>query len=258
MVNELGLNEEETEKFLENVKKTSFLIYAYTEVKEIVAEELLDLLYDQYPFFWDETRPEVLEMIEGIVSHTGYHLMMQFNKLVEDQKAGINIREVYPEFDQWKERHERLKLPKQYDDPEVNRYPSVYSDEEWRQNVLEEIREDQRFDKWESWRKFHYIDVIQRIILDAYEEIYDLNPDEWLIYEMTMDDEYDDYKSTCEDLELLIDMGLDISDFDHLLERYDALSKEEKDRVCNLHSSRIEKMIAEDEQLPEYQNFKLG
>ena len=249
MINELGLNEEETEKFLENVRKASFLIYAYQEVEEIVEGELLSLLYQQYPLFEKEERPEVVEMIDGVVSLIGYRLMVLFNALLEGQKAGINIRDKYPDFDRWKQDREELKAHSYYQDPEVNPYPWVYSDEEWRQKTLADNAELERCENWESWRKYCFVDAIQSIILDAYEELYELNPDEWLMYEITMDNEYDDYITACADLELFIDMGLDKDEFEQLDDKYNALDQDEKNRISELQSSRLKEMITREEPL---------
>jgi hypothetical protein len=199
-------------------------------------------MYQQYPVFKTETRPLVVEHINDISDITVTALIITLRKLVEDQKAGVNVREKYPEFEHWIEFYGRPNQPEFIDDSNRYEYPWV-SDEEWEVTLEKENSMLLEFFNWKEKRKFDFIDLIQKTFFKYYKELEELNPDEWIIYAMLIRDEYENYLCRCEDLELFIDCGFPEEEinlsYEEFIRNFRNLSQEIKHKTEELRERRI-------------------
>jgi len=243
MENELGMSPEEMETFLENVRKFTFIQFAKEEVDEPMYDELYDLMMDQYPILRDEQRPKIVEIINSIVDGLGFRLMLTFNRLLEEDRAGVDHRVKHPDLDNWRLEHEKepdLRLH----DPDVNPYPPL-TDEMWRELAIEHNKEEIRWHNWYEKRKFDFIHIVQDWILWAYEDLYELSSDGLIVYAMILDMAYDEYHEACAEMETFIDSGFPEEDYDNFFEKYDALSTDERLHSIHISHERHRKQMEE-------------
>jgi len=219
-----------------------FLFNVYRKVMAKMVPSLRQLMGTQYPVFNTEKRPTVLEFISTIATTTGFSLLFRLYNLVQDQKKGVNLRVKYPKFESWIDLYARPQQPATVD--EKNRPVfSWLNEEEWKVYVETENNKMFEFFNWEERRKFDFIDLVQSIILKYFKELEELNGDEWIIYAVTMRQEYKYFMTSCENVELFIDCGfredeIKLTD-DEFIETYSKLSKEIVMKASALRDRRI-------------------
>jgi hypothetical protein len=162
--------------------------------------------------------------------------------LVEDQKKGVDVRVKYPQFESWIDSCAHPQRPGAVD--ETNRMDGNWlNDQEWKAYVKSENAKVLEFFNWEEKRKFEFIDLVQTIILKHFREIEDLNPDEWIVYAIAMCEEYECFKTCCENVELFIDCGFPEEEIkltdDEFIKTYSKLSSEIVKKASVLRERRI-------------------
>ena len=225
----------------DNFDRFHFLCHVYHKVMKNLTPALRKLMLQQYPVFKTEKRPLVVKNIKTIYTTTGHLLLLNLYNLVQDQKAGVNIRETYPDFDTWVD-YVRTEQPKTID--ESTRYQYTWlSDEEWEVYRDNENKEILQIYTWKEKRKFEFIDLMQKLLFKYFRELEDLNADEWIIYAVYMHEEYTAYLTGCDDLERFIDCGfpeeLVNQTYEEFLERFLNLDREITDKRSELRSRRI-------------------
>jgi hypothetical protein len=89
----------------------NFMYSVYMKSMRKLEPALKKLMFHQYPVFKAEKRPLVVKFINTIASTTGYALLFKLYNLVQGQRAGVNVREKYPKFDEWVEFYGRPHKP---------------------------------------------------------------------------------------------------------------------------------------------------
>jgi hypothetical protein len=220
----------------------NFYYTVYSKVMRNLAPALHKLMKRQYPVFVTENRPLVTDYINVIATTTGYKLLLNLFHLIQGQKAGVNLRQKYPEFERWVEFYARPHKPDTIDETHRHEYTWL-TDKEW-----DELRESENqilleYFNWSEKRKFEFIDVVQTILFKYYEELHDLNADELIIYAVHIRDEYEYYLTNCEHIELFIDCGfpedhMKLTD-EEFQTNYSNLSSEAKNATTELRNRRI-------------------
>lgn len=219
-----------------------FMTSVYYKLMEELAPALHKLMLEQYPIFKTEKRPQVVEYIDGIVSTAGSPLIWQLRGLLKDQNAGDNVRDKYPQFEEWIECYARPRKPKTIDESTRPQYTWL-SDAEWEEYRDSENKILLQFFNWEEKRIFDFIDVVQTLLFKYYKELDELNADELIMFAVFIRDEYEYFKMSCELVESIIDCGLPEEyvnkPYNEFMEGYMAMSKEKSDYVRNLRFRRI-------------------
>lgn len=219
-----------------------FYYKVYRKVMRSLAPALHKLMKRQYPVFITEKRPLVTDFINVIATTTGYKLLLNLFHLVQGQKAGVNLRQKYPEFESWVEFYARPQKPDTMDETHRHEYTWI-SDKEW-----DELRESENqnmleYFNWCEKRKFEFIDMVQTILFKYYKELDDLNADELIMFAVHIREEYEYYLTGCEHIELFIDCGFPEDDMkltDEEFEiNYSNLSSNAKEAATELRNRRI-------------------
>lgn len=233
-------------EFIKHIEDKSdslfFMFKVYRKVMKHLPSAVRELMLEQYPVFKTEKRPMVIEYINTIAETTGHTLLFLLYNLVQGQKKGVNIREKYPKFEEWVDFYGRPHKPDTIDENTRPQYKWL-NDEEW---IAYRDHENERmlgFFNWEEKRKFEFIDLVQTTIFKYYEEMYELNADEWIIYGVNIRDEYENFLCACEDVELFIDCGfpeeeIKLTDAE-FSQNYSELSYEIKRNASALRNRRI-------------------
>ena len=233
-------------QFVDNMQESidlmHFLSSVYFKVMKHLAPALHRLMREQYPVFKKEKRPLVVDYINTVASTTGYALLWKLYKLVNDQRAGVNVREKYPKFDEWVEFYGRPHKPDTINEATRPEYTWL-NDAEWEVYRDNENKAFLEFFNWEQKRVFDFIDVVQTLLFKYFKELHELNADELIIYAVDIRDEYEYYLSGCEHAELFIDCGFPEEDMkltdEEFDKNYSALNAEKKDYVQSLRERRI-------------------
>lgn len=229
--------------FDEKYELLHFAFDIYRNIMELLPSELHNLMLEQYPVFKTETRRLVLDYINNIETTVGYSLLFKLFEVMEDQRKGINFREKYPKFDSWVEFYARPRQPNYIKEESRFTTYKFLTDTEWEELKESENRAFIQFHNWLEGRIAEFIDVMQTIILKNWPELLDLEPDAWILYAVSIRDEYEYYVQQCEHVEAFIDynfpeeyMKLSVDEYDK--KRPYVLSEESK-YVQSLRSRRI-------------------
>jgi len=219
-----------------------FLYNGYQKVMKRMAPALHKLMKRQYPIFKTEERTLVLNQIDDVATTTGSSLLFKLYELVQGQKDGINIREKYPDFERWKKFYAQPHTPTTIDETTRSQYVWL-NDDEWIEYRDSENKGLLEYFNWEEKRVFEFIDVVQTLIFQYFKELEELNADEWIMYAVCIRDEYEYYKSNCEQIELFIDCGFPEEDMklsdEEFNQNYSNLSKDIKDKTTEIRNRRI-------------------
>ncbi|NVO09856.1 MAG: hypothetical protein HXX16_07850 [Bacteroidales bacterium] len=194
----------------EYVKDSDVLIFLLHHRYQLLVEHLIPairkVMREQYPLIAAEKRPLVLERIEEIIQMTVEEVIFDMFNLEIGQSIGVNVREKYPELDEWVEFYCRPAKPKFIDDSLRERMPWL-TDEQWDKIKEENIQETLDAFNWKTKRIFDFINAVQCVFIEYYPQLLNLNSDEWVIYAVNVRDTHTDYLIQCEDMECFIEAG---------------------------------------------------
>lgn len=167
-------------------------------------EPLCKLMLEHYPCFATVSGPVFEEYFQDFNENLANELVNPMNNLLDNHKYGDGLKEKYPKWERWRKFYGAPPDPDHVD--VIERYPFYRgTDEEWEAHVQEEYRLIRQFQHWELNRQQQFYDIIQPILLELYPEIPEMEGDAWLMYAIIVRDAYENWKSICEDLELVIE-----------------------------------------------------
>jgi len=176
----------------------------YNPVMQELAPLVRKLMLRQYPVIDTEYRHMVLDYINWLVSSAGHRLLLNLFVLVRDQKEGINLREKYPDFENWIEVYARPSKPQLVSVEDFSKF-TVFTNHEKKSLVAEEnIDIITIFEKKEKLKKDYY-DIVQPIVFKHYPALQDLDYDGWIIYAVHIREDYEDFKYRCEHVKTFIE-----------------------------------------------------
>jgi hypothetical protein len=175
----------------------------YYNVAEALIEEcsgkLTDLAYIHYPEFVSITSPIIKDYFKDINQVVLLGIAYSMKQLVENMKAGVDIKEKYPELESWRSFYVHPS-PHIMDDSLRNTrlHPN---DDEWKQYVAEQNRELKRCFLWEEKRKKEFYDVVQPVLMRLYPKLDNLEGDYWVLYAVNLRDEYEVWESAMDEVQ---------------------------------------------------------
>jgi hypothetical protein len=129
-------------------------------------------------------------------------LIWTMDKMCTQYKEGINIKEVYPKLDGWREFYCRPSKPDIFEEKRAQR--SYMSDEEWDKFKDEENRKMVAYHKWTERRRTEYFDIVQPLLLKYLPDLNNIEGDYWVTYAVNIRDIYEEWKVMCEDIEVMV------------------------------------------------------
>lgn len=229
--------------FEENKDILHVMFNVYPKIERHITPAMRKLLYKQYPNLSTERRPMVVEFIEGILYITAtVNYLMQMYELVHGHNTGRNVREKYPELDNWVDFYCRPAKPDVVDETRRSTFWWI-SDEEWKADVENENKELLKIFNREERRKAEFVNLVQKIYFRYYPEILDLNNDEWILYAVMIREEYERFKDLAEEVEEFIDCefpeeDIKLNDEDYR-KKYLSWPQELRDKASELRERRF-------------------
>jgi hypothetical protein len=194
----------------EHVKDNDVLLFMLHRRYQLLMKHLIlairQVMLEQYPLIAAEKRPLVLEKIEEIIQLIAEEVIFEMFNLEIGQSIGVNVREKYPELDEWVDFYCRPAKPHFIDDSLRERMPWL-TDEQWDKIKEESIQETLDAFNWKTKRIFDFINAVQCVLIEYYPQLLNLNSDEWVIYAVTLREAHTDYLMPCEDMESFIEAG---------------------------------------------------
>jgi hypothetical protein len=202
----------------------------YVPFKKDLKEPLRQLVFRHYPYIATECRPEVLAKIEGVIDWVGHEFILFLRGMVEFWKTGKDLREVFPELDEWAIRYSAYRKP-HYSDPSFwDQFD--WLDEEQKQIFIAENRKDaDELFEFEEKPRSEFYDLIQSLTFKYYAEVQELDTDGWVMFEVFLRDEYTNYQMDFQHYEGFIEYGFGVEDLNLPYKEYDAkFSEKYKER----------------------------
>lgn len=184
-----------------------YLYRVFTNILRKFQPAAYQLMLNQFPRFMEETRPLVIDRLQNIINQTGQTFLLQLFLLIYEQRAGVNVREKYPEFEKYLTTFNQNKKR----DTMVENLRKAYSpctDEEWivfRDELNMTLDEHSQ---WKKTRELAYTNLLQDIVLSQFSLIDEINPDEWIIYALWLQEDYGNYYLDCDMMCSFIDCKL--------------------------------------------------
>jgi hypothetical protein len=185
-----------------------YLYRVFTNILRQFQPAAYQVMLNQFPRFKEEARPLVVDRLHNIINRAGQNYLLQLFLLVYEQRAGVNVREKYPDFEKHKKRYGQPEKPNTIDDSDRDNYPSFPEDRIWeifRDGYNKDIIK--RFE-WRKKREDAYINLLQEITLSQFSLIHELNGDEWIIYALWLQEDYGNYYLDCDMMCSFIDCKL--------------------------------------------------
>jgi len=194
----------------EHVRDSNVLVLKLYRRYQLLVKHLIiairQVMLEQYPLIAAEKRPLVLEKIEEIIQLTAEEVIFEMFNLEIGQSIGVNVREKYPELDEWVDFYCRPAKPKFIDDSFREKMPWL-TNEQWEKIKEENIQETLDAFNWGTKRIFDFINATQSVFIEYYPQLLDLNSDEWVIYAVNVRESHTDYLERCEYIECFIEAG---------------------------------------------------
>ena len=192
----------------------------YIPIMKELENPVKELVYRQYPFIATETRPEVLEELSLMIKEVGRHFLLSLHDMMLWQKAGKDLREIYPKLDEWAVRYPALRKTKKIDLSYIDKRFWMTADERQKEKEEEEKALIEIYACKEQWR-FDFFELLQNLTFKYYPSVREINSDGWTMYDVFLHDEYTMYQSLFEFYDGFIDYGFDVEDLKLPTEEYD-------------------------------------
>jgi hypothetical protein len=159
-----------------------------------------------------------------------YYLLIDYNN-------NVDLRQKEPRLEEFREFYCNPQPPSLRDD-ENRAFYTWLSDEEWEKEKQEDNKKMIIFNEWEQKRKTEFYDIIQPALFRYLPGLNEIEKDYWVMYAVYLGDEYEIWKSLCENLEITIDFQMPpesvnwpIEEWRKMVhERYDTYGKESDEK----------------------------
>jgi len=191
----------------------------YIPIMKELENPVRELVYRQYPLIATETRPEVLEELSLMIKDVGRRFLVLLHGMMLWQKAGKDLREIYPKLDKWAVRYPALRKAKKIDLSYIDKRSWMTADEKQKEREAEEKELTELYARKEQWR-FNFFELLQNLTFKYYPSVQEINSDGWTMYDVFLHDEYTIYQSLFEFYDGFIDYGFDVEDLKLPREEY--------------------------------------
>lgn len=200
------------------------------------------LVYRQYSFIATETRPEVLKKLSLMIKEVGSRFLVLLHDMMLWQKAGKDLREIYPKLDEYAVQYPALRKTKKIDLSYLDKRSWMTADEKQKEKEAEEKALTELYACKEQWR-FVFFELLQNLTFKYYPSVQDINSDGWTMYDVFLHDEYTIYESIFEFYNGFIDYGFEVEDLKLSTEEYD---KKYSEKIRERRNEEIRKMLEEE------------
>jgi hypothetical protein len=185
----------------------NFYTNIYEACNHRLTPELNKLMLRHYPATQQATHPAQLDYIQDLHETNIFGLLLTLRNRLREQREGINTREKYPKLDSWKEFYCTPSQPDTVNDKHRNIYVDT-DDAEWEKYKQEENRKFKMLHEWQQSRQTEYYDLVQPYLFEYFPDLHNLEPDFWILYAVTVRDNYEEWLTSCEYLETAIEYHL--------------------------------------------------
>jgi hypothetical protein len=185
-----------------------FFFNKVLKLSELMAPRLKELMYKQNPEFSIFTHPAVFKFMDDINETNATGLMWQLRGLLKDQKAGIIPNEKYSSIEEWREFYSFPPVADTLPESHRQKYHKRMTDEEWKRYKEREDKAFLQFHNYEEKRKTEYYDIVQPLLFKLLPELENLEGDYWVLYAVEIRDNYDEWKTLCEQLESIAEYNM--------------------------------------------------
>jgi len=192
----------------------------YIPIMKELENPVRELVNRQYPFIATETRPEVLEELSLMIKEVGRQFLLLIHDMMLWQKAGKDLREIYPKLDEWAVQYPALRKPKKIDLSYIDQRSWMSAEEKQKEKEEEEKALIELYACQEQ-RRFDFFELLQHLTFKHYPSVQDINSDGWTMYDVFLHDEYTMYQCLFEFYDGFIDYGFDAKDLKLPKEEYD-------------------------------------
>lgn len=175
----------------------------YKRIMSDLKPAVRQLAYKQYPDLAGETRPKVCRWMDHCFNQVGCCFLIQLFGLVYDEQINTNLREKYPDLEDWK-----IKYARPYDPMVI--LNQVFENAPWLTEAQKQeiIDEDAENFGWKEVRQGEFFDMIQQSVLKHYPRVENLSADGWIVYAFLLHMEHTEYRLDIEFVADFIHCGL--------------------------------------------------
>jgi hypothetical protein len=223
-----------------------FYYSVYRPFMSDLKKPLQAMISRHYPYIGGETRPEVLEKIQRYIDRVGHDFLLNLRRAIEHQKTGGDLRELYPELDDWAKKYPTYRQPRYTDE-------SFWDNMEWltpevkAELIAESRKEAEETFQFKEKPRFEFFSLLQQLAFGYYPEIQDIDSDGWTMYDVFLYDEYINYRLDFEHYDEFIKYGFGVEDLNLPYAEYQAKFSE---RWKLRHDEEIRKKMEEEQNKP--------
>lgn len=214
-----------------------------------IAPLLEKLMHLHYPDFKAITNEVQIKWMEEHNKINAMQLFGQLNRNLKYQRNMVPVSEKYPKIEQWREFYCKSHEPDYLDEEYRKKYPGFYgrmSDAEWQQTMDSENKKIKQFHEWEEKRKNEYYELVQPVLFQHLPELQDMEGDWWVIYAVSIRDNYETWNQLCEELETALDYDLPPESCNWEYDKFkEAVSKRTKGQYTAAEKKRNKKIYGE-------------
>lgn len=188
-----------------------FYYSVYVPFKKELKEPLREMIHRHYPHIATECRPEVLARIERKIDWVGHEFILFLRNMVEKWKTGKDLRETFPEMDEWAITYPAFRKPR-YMDPSFWDQFYWLTDEQRQSMIEDDRREANELFAFREKPRFEFFELLQNLTFKYYTEVKELDTDGWVMFRAFLHDEYVNYRMDFEHYDGFIEYEFEVED----------------------------------------------
>ncbi len=213
----------------------NFYINIYESCTHRLESQLNKLMVRHYPAIEKATRPAQIEYIKDLNTGHLFGLLFTLRNHLREQTQKINIHEKYPKLESWREFYCNPSQPDTLEDKLRNIY-LFPNDEDWQKHKEEENKLLKILHHWQQTRQNEYYNLVQPLLFEYLPKLNDFEGDFWILYAVTVRDNYEEWTSCCEHLETAIEYNMPPESVNWKNEDFKKLLREQR----KLYSKQVE------------------
>lgn len=200
------LMETDVFKMLNNLELNDIikLIDLYFDLEENLPPLLYQLMFKQFDKLKNEQSPELLEELDDISKYIVQILIYRLFLLYTNYKKGVKVVDYDPEFKETYILNRDQYITKEYTEKDRQEFHFL-SDELWLMMSTEWYNDSLSCNTMLATMQFEFIETVQTFLFSSFEDITNLDSDEWLKYSNTLISVFDMYLDYCRNLGLMMD-----------------------------------------------------
>lgn len=165
------------------------------------------LQLEQYPRTAAFTHPAALDRIRDTHQMSASGLIWSCRGILQRMETCTDIHATYPRLEEFRAFYCREEVPHTVDRHGVYVGPDD-TEEVIRQRVDKENEELRKIYHQRKQQQDAYYDLMQPLLFRYMPQLQELEGDHWVIYAATIRDEYEDWRSMCEQFDATIEYGM--------------------------------------------------